>query len=72
MDTDSDTRPSKLFQSAKSRTFDCGDRPEPDFVPTREEVEQSRKLVEEVRRSTRSGESPQSPKSDPKAARPFS
>jgi hypothetical protein len=72
MDTDTDTDPSKLFRSAKTGRFDCGDRPEPDFVPTREEVEQSRKLVEEVRRSTRSGEPQQSPKNDPRAARPFS
>lgn len=70
MDTDTDT--SKRFQNVKARTFDCGDRPEPDFVPTREEVEQSRKLVEEVRRSTRTGESKQSPKEDTRAARPFS
>lgn len=72
MDTDSDTRPTRFLQNSKSRRFDCGDKPEPDFVPTREEVEQSRKLVEEVRRSTRYDESQQSPRSDPKAARPFS
>jgi len=66
-----DTSESKFFQSDKSRTFDCGDKPEPDFVPTREEVEQSRKLVEEVRRSTRDGES-QPRQNETKAARPLS
>ena len=66
-----DASKSKLFHSDKSHTSDCGDKPEPDFIPTREEVEQSRKLVEEVRRSTRNEES-QPRQSDTKAARPFS
>jgi hypothetical protein len=60
-----------FFQNDKSHNFDCGDKPEQDFVPTQEEVEQSRKLVEEVRRSTRDGESQPRPR-DAKVARPFS
>jgi hypothetical protein len=58
---------SKVYQSHKSQNFDCGNRPEPDFVPTPDEVEQSRKLVEEIRRSTRRTE-PQQPR-DSRAAR---
>ena len=65
-----DTGKFKFFQSDKSRpSRGCDDKPEPDFVPTREEVEQSRKLVEEVRRSTRDGES--QPRENTKAARPL-
>jgi len=62
-----ETGKSKFSQSDK-----CGDKREPDFVPTRDEVEQSRKLVEEVRRSsTRDGES-QPRQREAKVARPFS
>jgi len=59
-----------FVNNERARTSDCGDKTDPNFVPTREEVEQSRKLVEEVRRSTRDAEPLR--KGETKAARPFS
>ncbi len=57
--------------SDSDKSGECGDKPNRDFVPTRDEVEQARKLVEEVRRSTRDVDS-QPRQRDAKVARPFS